>query len=160
MLGEQVNGNVVSITNDRVPNRSQSFTYDSLNRITSGTTTATHATDPTDCWGEAYVYDVPASTGPWGNLIQINPVSSAYTGCTQESLNQTVTQYNQISGWCYDLSGNLQMESASPCSSPTYSYNAENQLISTAGVTYKYDGDGKRVSKSNGKLYWYGPGSD
>ena len=52
------------------------------------------------------------------------------------------------------------MESASPCPSPTYSYNAENQLISMAGVTYKYDGDGKRVSKSNGKLYWYGPGSD
>jgi len=23
-----------------------------------------------------------------------------------------------------------------------------------------YDGDGKRVSKSNGKLYWYGMGSD
>ena len=159
-FGTADNGNVASITNDRAPNRSQSFTYDSLNRITSGATTATHATDPTDCWGEAYVYDVPASTGAWGNLIQINPVSSAYTGCTQEGFNQTVTQYNQISGWCYDLSGNLQMESASPCPSPTYSYNAENQLTSTsAGVSYTYDGDGKRVSKSNGKLYWYGGGS-
>ncbi|MFZ1974532.1 MAG: RHS repeat-associated core domain-containing protein [Candidatus Acidiferrales bacterium] len=52
------------------------------------------------------------------------------------------------------------MESASPCPSPTYSYNAENQLISTAGVTYNYDGDGKRVSKSNGKLYWYGGARD
>ncbi len=30
----------------------------------------------------------------------------------------------------------------------------------TAGVTYAYDGDGKRVQKSNGKLYWYGMGSD
>jgi RHS repeat-associated protein len=30
----------------------------------------------------------------------------------------------------------------------------------TAGVTYTYDGDGKRVQKSNGKLYWYGMGSD
>jgi RHS repeat-associated protein len=159
-FGTADNGNVASITNDRVPNRSQSFTYDTLNRITSGATTATHATDPTDCWGEAYVYDVPASTGAWGNLIQINPVSSAYTGCTQEGFNQTVTQYNQISGWCYDLSGNLRMEAASPCPSPTYSYNAENQLTSTtAGVSYTYDGDGKRVSKSNGKLYWYGGGT-
>jgi RHS repeat-associated protein len=157
-LGATDNGNVISITNDRVPNRSQSFLYDSLNRITTASTTATHATDPTDCWGEAYIYDVPASTGPWGNLIQINPASSAYTGCTQESFNQTVTAYNQISGWCYDLAGNLQMESASPCPSPTYSYNAENQLISTAGITYQYDGDGKRVSKSNGKLYWYDGG--
>jgi RHS repeat-associated protein len=41
-----------------------------------------------------------------------------------------------------------------------YIYNAENQLTSTAGITYTYDGDGKRVSKSNGKLYWYGMGSD
>ena len=38
----------------------------------------------------------------------------------------------------------------------TYTYNAENQLTSTAGVTYTYDGDGKRVMKSSGTLYWYG----
>ncbi|MBI4480443.1 MAG: hypothetical protein HY651_10515 [Acidobacteria bacterium] len=29
-------------------------------------------------------------------------------------------------------------------------------MATTAGVTYTYDGDGRRVSKSNGKLYWYG----
>src|SRR6266566_3994160 len=33
-------------------------------------------------------------------------------------------------------------------------------MTSTAGVTYTYDGDGKRVKKSSGKLYWYGMGSD
>jgi RHS repeat-associated protein len=33
-------------------------------------------------------------------------------------------------------------------------------MTSTAGVTYTYDGDGKRVQKSSGKLYWYGMGSD
>lgn len=161
-FGTADNGNVASITNDRASNRSQSFTYDSLNRITSGTTTATHATDPADCWGEAYVYDVPASTGPWGNLIQINPASSAYMGCTQEPLNQTVTQYNQISGFCYDASGNLLAEASCPAGPPyPFNYNAENQLTSTsAGVSYTYDGDGKRVSKSNGKLYWYGNGGD
>jgi len=27
-------------------------------------------------------------------------------------------------------------------------------------VTYTYDGDGRRVKTSNGKLYWYGMGSD
>jgi RHS repeat-associated protein len=27
-------------------------------------------------------------------------------------------------------------------------------------ATYTYDGDGRRVKKSNGKLYWYGMGSD
>jgi hypothetical protein len=29
-------------------------------------------------------------------------------------------------------------------------------LTGTAGVTYTYDGDGKRVMKSSGTLYWYG----
>ena len=29
----------------------------------------------------------------------------------------------------------------------------------TAGVSYSYDGDGRRVQKSNGKLYWYGMSS-
>lgn len=27
-------------------------------------------------------------------------------------------------------------------------------------MTYTYDGDGKRVKKSNGMLYWTGTGSD
>ncbi len=32
---------------------------------------------------------------------------------------------------------------------------AESRMKMGAGVTYAYDGDGKRVSKSTGKLYWY-----
>jgi RHS repeat-associated protein len=32
-------------------------------------------------------------------------------------------------------------------------------MKTAAGVTYAYDGLGNRVSKSNGKLYWYGMGS-
>ena len=39
-------------------------------------------------------------------------------------------------------------------------YNAENQLLSTTEVSYTYDGDGNRVTKSNGKNYWYGAGSE
>jgi RHS repeat-associated protein len=35
--------------------------------------------------------------------------------------------------------------------------NAENRLINAAGVNYTYDGDGRRVKKDTGKLYWYGP---
>src|SRR5271168_2183711 len=56
----------------------------------------------------------------------------------------------------------------------TYLYDAENRLIQVdAGATAIYtcdapcasrmnlrDGDGRRVSKSNGKLYWYGAGGD
>src|SRR2546422_676462 len=36
----------------------------------------------------------------------------------------------------------------------TFTYDELNRLTSTAGVSYTYDGDGKRVKKSNGTLYW------
>jgi RHS repeat-associated protein len=41
-----------------------------------------------------------------------------------------------------------------------FSYDAENRLLTAGGVNYTYDGDGRRVRKSNGKLYWYGMSSD
>jgi RHS repeat-associated protein len=37
----------------------------------------------------------------------------------------------------------------------SYTWNAEGLLSSAAGVTYTYDGDLRRVAKSNGTLYWY-----
>lgn len=40
----------------------------------------------------------------------------------------------------------------------TYAWDAEYQVKTVAGVTYTYDGDGKRVAKSTGKLYWSGTG--
>jgi RHS repeat-associated protein len=76
-------------------------------------------------------------------------------------LNVTVTTANRISGYCYDSAGNLLDQTTCPANPPhTYTYNAQNQLTSAGGVTYSYDGDDKRVQKSNGKLYWYGMGSD
>jgi RHS repeat-associated protein len=42
----------------------------------------------------------------------------------------------------------------------TYVWNAESQITKAAGVNYTYDGDGDRVQKSNGKIYWYGAGSE
>jgi RHS repeat-associated protein len=43
---------------------------------------------------------------------------------------------------------------------PSYAWNTESELKSAAGVSYTYDGDGRRASKSSGKLYWYGSGGD
>jgi RHS repeat-associated protein len=62
---------------------------------------------------------------------------------------------NHLSGFSYDLSGNTQSDGVN-----SYTWNAESQLKTAAGVTYAYDGDGRRVSKSSGKLYWYGSGGD
>ena len=36
----------------------------------------------------------------------------------------------------------------------------ESEIKSAAGVNYTYDGDGNRVEKSSGKIYWYGAGTE
>jgi len=53
------NGDVMSVTNNITATRSQTFTYDSLNRLATGQT----ATCGANCWGLKYGYDV------WGNLL-------------------------------------------------------------------------------------------
>jgi RHS repeat-associated protein len=146
------NGNVNGITNNRDTTRSQSFTYDQVNRIA---TAETSSTSGSHCWGEKFTYD------QWANLLSIGVASTSYNGCTQESLNVMPTASNQLPsslGYMYDLAGNLT--TVPPPASASYTYNAESQMTSAQGVTYTYDGDGKRVQKSNGKLYWYGVGSD
>jgi RHS repeat-associated protein len=145
-VGTADNGNVTAITNNRDTTRSQSFTYDSLNRIATAKTTSTSGTT---CWDESLGYD------PWGNLLTIGRITG-YSCSNEELLNASATPQNRISGNTYDTAGNLTIIPAIA----TYTYNAENQLTTTAGVNYTYDGDGKRVEKSSGKLYWYGMSSD
>jgi RHS repeat-associated protein len=61
---------------------------------------------------------------------------------------------NQINtgGYQYDSAGNLTND-------PTplvYTWDAEERLTSVAGVSYTYDGRGRRVEKSSGVMEWYG----
>lgn len=149
--GSSDNGNVASAANNRDTTRSQTYTYDYLNRVATAAA-STYATSPANCWGEAYTLD------RYGNLSAIASLSSSYTGCTNtENLSITVsTSTNRVttSGYCYDAAGN--MDGVSSCSA--YTYDAENRLISAGGVTYTYDGNDKRVEKSSGTLYWYDTG--
>jgi RHS repeat-associated protein len=41
----------------------------------------------------------------------------------------------------------------------THVWNAESEIKTAGGLNYTYDGDGDRVQKSNGKIYWFGAGS-
>jgi hypothetical protein len=157
------NGNVQTVTNNMDWHRTQFFSYDSLNRISTAATYATNKpafqgdNSLAMCWAESYTYDA------WGNLLSLGPNTTTqpnYVGCTQESgFNYTgaIGTNNRItaSGFTYDAAGNM---TASP--GATDIYDAENHLTQTAGVTYTYDGDGKRVMKSSGTLYWYGTGSN
>jgi RHS repeat-associated protein len=136
------NGNVISITNYRDANRSQAFTYDSLNRLISAWSSANTGAYS---WGENYSLDA------WGNL-QISPMGSkAHGGNFQVSGNAQ----NRPTGLAYDASGNLMSYL-----SAAYTYDQENRLSSTAGMSYTYDGNGERVLKSNTsggtavKRYW------
>jgi RHS repeat-associated protein len=141
-LGAGDSGNVISITNNRDSARNQTFAYDLLNRIGI---VQTSATTGTKCFGESFGYDA------WGNLLTIGGLSG-YSGCTQENLGVGANVKNQIGTNAYDAAGNM--------TTGGYTYDAENHLLTAGGVTYTYDGDGKRVKKSSGKLYWYGMSAD
>jgi len=145
-LGSANNGNVLSIAHSLNPDRTQSFTYDQLNRIQSA---QTQATTGDYCWGQTFSYD------PWGNLLTIGAVTG-YGACTQQLLSVTATTQNRISGFSYDAAGNM----TSYPGYGSYTYDAENRMLTAGGVTYTYHGDGKRVMKSNGTLYWHGGGPD
>jgi RHS repeat-associated protein len=144
-------GHVYGITNNLDTTRSQNFTYDQLNRISSAQTTSTHATSAAHCWGEVYNVDT------WGNLLSIAATAnSAYVGCIEESgFTKTADVDNRVSGLSYDLSGNTIGDG-------TYAYiwDGESQLKSAGGVNYLYDGNGRRVAKVGSKLYWYGLGGE
>ena len=133
------NGNVDAIANNRFPGRSQSYTYDELNRIK---TAQSAAASGADCWGLQFGYDI------WANLL-----SAAVTKCTAPALNLTVNTSNRITntGFTYDAAGNLTADG-----SYTYQWDAESRMksLNTTSVLYTYDGDGRRVKKSTGKLYW------
>jgi len=136
--GADNNDTVRTITNNIDTERTQTYTYDSLNRLA---TAQTQATSGGNCWGLSYGYD------RYSNLL-----TSTVTKCAAPSLNLSVNTQNRItnSGFAYDAAGNMTSDGTL-----SYTWDAESHLATTAGVTYTYDGDGKRVKKSSGTLYWY-----
>lgn len=131
------NGNVVQMRNDLHPDRTQNFAYDALNRIRRAWTEGA-------LWGN--VYDIDA----WGNLQKVAPMQGQPQG---EYMDDLATGKNQLLQHQYDAAGNMVEASA-------YAYDAEGRLSSAAGVVYSYDGDGRRVKKSTGTLYWTGTGTE
>ncbi len=142
------NGNVMGITNYRDATRSQSFTYDALNRLTSGWSAANTGAMS---WGETYSIDA------WGNLMIAPMANKAHGGTFQLAGDVN----NRAAGLGYDAAGNLTNYTA-----PGQGvYDQENRLQSTAGMTYTYDANGRRVLKSNTsngaavKRYWSAGGN-
>jgi RHS repeat-associated protein len=126
------NGNVMSIADKLQSNRTQTFAYDNLNRISTAQSTATSGAD---CWGQSFGYDA------WANLL-----AETVTKCSGTQLSVGVNANNRITntGFSYDGAGNLLTDGIR-----TYAYNAENQIITlnSSGATYTYDAQGNRVRK-------------
>jgi len=136
-----------------------SFAYDTLNRVLTAQTPST--------WGVSFTNGGNGAAGidAWGNLIQTSSVSG--TNSLAMSVNQQVNANNQftMNGYAYDAAGNVLDDGPNNgCvtnSQPTtYAWNAEDQMTCAAGVTYTYDGDGERVEKSSGTMYWGGGPGD
>ncbi len=136
--GPDNNDTVRVVTNNLDTGRTQTYTYDTMNRLA---TAQTQATSGSNCWGQSYGYD------RYANLL-----TATVTKCSAPSLNLTVNTQNRITntGFTYDASGDMTADGTL-----TYTWDAEFRLKTAAGVTYTYDGDGKRVKKSSGPLYWF-----
>jgi RHS repeat-associated protein len=136
------NGNLIGITNHRNANRSQTYGYDAVNRITSA---ATASGCTASCWSLTFGLD------QWANLETATATGTA----TQVSLSVGTNNQITTTRYTYDASGNETADVTS-----TYAWNAESEMKTGGGVTYVYDGRGRRVEKSGSKLYWYGPSGE
>jgi len=117
------------------------YTYDGMNRLTSGTATGGQdvgllITWQYDRYGNRW--DQTASTAPGynppsGNVSAVQP-QLTFTGNT-----------NRIDGWSYDAVGNLRNDQIH-----AYTYDAENRIATIGGApAYIYDAEGRRVAKTN-----------
>jgi RHS repeat-associated protein len=138
--------NITSIVDNEDSSRTQTFTYDSLDRITTG---SSGATTGTYSWGETYAVD------PWGNLTFTPMANKAHGG----SFANAADTSNHVLGLGYDAAGNVTGYLGS------YVYDPENRIASAPGETYTYDADGQRILKKNSgtgaiiRSYWRGAGN-
>jgi RHS repeat-associated protein len=167
------NGTVTSITNNTDSGRTQSFTYDPLNRTLSAKSSATSGVD---CWGQNFGPDGAAADDAVANLTKINNGTQTPPPCIFGSLNATVDANNHIntdSTYATDATGNMTKDGSG--TGYLYTFDAEGRLTLAAGPAggpycYVYDGLGLRVAKKSSattcssgtvtKLYWRGISGD
>ena len=125
------NGNITGITNTLDATKNKSFSYDALDRLTSGT----------GSWGSlGWTYD-----GVGNRQTQTNGGTSTYAYQTGTTKLTGITGAGSAA-FTFDLNGNTATENARQ-----YTYNQNQRLIQvvdgamTAG--YTYNGNGQRVKK-------------
>lgn len=126
-------GDITQILDTLNSNNTQTFTYDSLNRLATFANTGN-------------TMQQTFSIDPWGNLSQSGTVSSVLTFGT----NNRIT----TGGYGYDGSGNLN-SFYNGVSTTTYAYDAEDRIINinSGADTYVYSASGDRVRKNVGSSW-------
>jgi RHS repeat-associated protein len=125
------NGDILSIADGLNAAKNQSFSYDSLNRILTGS-------QADNAFNLTYSYD------PWGNMHE-----SGTSNFTQpfDNLNriQQPPSCSPLAMFCYDAAGNMLMENHGHA----LAYDAEGRINTVDGAvaTYTYGPDGERVRK-------------
>jgi len=127
------NGNVWSIANYLNGNRTQTFNYDALNRLTYDA-----EADPSG-WGEQRTFDA------WGN---INSWSLLKGSLVAQPVSANANNRLTVSGINYDAAGNVITNGTMQ-----FQYDAENRIIDVGNQSppmYTYDADGMRAEKNVG----------
>jgi RHS repeat-associated protein len=135
------NGNVTSFNSTATQIFMRTYTYDSLNRLS----TLFSPTDASGCYGLSWTYDL------YGNRLN---QATASGSCLNAS--HAVLANNRLAdtGFTYDAAGNMTSDNVH-----TYTYDAESRLIqvdgtagncSTATACYVYDAEGLRLQKTTG----------
>jgi len=134
------NGQIQCITDLTDAGRSVNYGYDLLGRLGSAVTTGSSGYAK---WGLSWGYD------RYGNRLNQTVTAGTAPSNTLTFSNPGGAQTNRPDGMCFDASGNLLQEAASPCPppSPTRVYDAENDLVGYQTAAYTYDGNGLRVKK-------------
>jgi len=134
-------GNIQSIIDNVTSAQTRTFTYDAVQRLTTGGTTGTP---------ETYDYDLT------GNRT----TSFLSTLHTHDDANRVLEDDDFT--YTYDNNGNLATKTDKTTSDvTTYTWDAQDQLIQidfpdSTTATYKYDGLGRRIEKNvNGTITRY-----
>jgi RHS repeat-associated protein len=123
----------------------QCFTYDSLNRLTKGTTSNDSAKGCNTQLGNGNYSEDYAYDSATGNLLSKTGIGT-YAYSASHSHAVISTSANNWS-FTYDSNGNMTQRNLNG-TIYNYSYNAENKLTDVSGATtasFTYDGDGNRV---------------
>ncbi len=167
--GSSNNGNIATLTNNLTSGRTQTYTYDVLNRLL---TAQSAATSGADCWGQGFgTYNATPPTLPLADDVLNNQLLGTSIKCSSPAPNWSVNSHNQItnSGFTYDNSGDTTADS-----NFTYTFDAENRLTSvvtgSGTYCYTYDGNDLRVQKGSAssgctsptwnELYWRDTGGN